>query len=108
MGIIEASQEHEEVCPRCGDKVYVEVWEDKRLVYLACENKDCEYEATCEYELQKYRFTYRDEFTTEVEARDFDEARRKIEDVEWKRTAYDLWDDYLDAVYRPVIKGKKE
>jgi predicted nucleic acid-binding Zn-ribbon protein len=104
MGKTEVSREVLRKCPRCGAKLYEEIREDKKTLYLVCEKDGCGYEKTVKYKCMKFSFTYRDEFTTEVVAKNMEEAKKKIENIDWKRTGYDLWEDYLDVEYSPVVK----
>ncbi len=104
MGKIEASSGILRKCPRCGAELYEEIWEDKKTIYLVCEKDGCGYEKTMKYKHLKFSFTYRDEFTTVVVAKNIEEARKKIESVDWKRAEYDLWEEYLDVEYSPVVK----
>lgn len=92
------------ICPMCEAQLYQEIWEDESKVYLVCERSGCDYQAIVKYEYIKFSFTYRDEFTTEVIAKNIEEALGKIDDATWKRTGYNLWKDYLDARYYPVFE----
>ena len=104
MGKTEVSHEVLRKCPRCSALLYEEVCEDEKTIYLVCEKNGCGYQKKIKYEHLKFSFTYRDEFTTEVVAKNIEEAIKKIESVDWKRTGYDLWEDYLDVEYSPVVK----
>lgn len=101
---VEPSCDEVTVCPKCGSKLYQEVWEEESKVYLACDQTGCNYETKTEYEYIKYKFTYRDEFTTEVIARNIEEALERIDSATWRRTPYYLWPEYLEARYHPVYE----
>ncbi|MGA2322897.1 MAG: hypothetical protein ABSG22_03520 [Sedimentisphaerales bacterium] len=104
MGTIEVSSKVLRKCPRCSAQLYEEVYEDEKTIYLVCEKNGCGYEKKIKYKHLKFSFTYRDEFTTDVVAKNIEEAMKKIESVDWKRTDCDLWEDYLDVEYSPVVK----
>jgi uncharacterized pyridoxamine 5'-phosphate oxidase family protein len=103
---VELSCDELMICPKCGSQLCQEVLEAEKKVYVVCEESGCAYEATIEYESIEFRFTYRDEFTTEVTARNIEEALKRIEQVNWKRTPYYLWRDYLEARYYPSVQIK--
>ncbi|MHC4648264.1 MAG: hypothetical protein ACYTBJ_22620 [Planctomycetota bacterium] len=105
MDGMELSYEETHTCPRCSAKLYVEVLDEEKKIYLLCEQEGCEYEGTIEYECARFCFTYREEFCTEVVAKDIEEARRKIEGANWTATGCGLWEDYLEVEYSPVHKG---
>ena len=104
---INLSYEESTICPKCGAILYQEVWEDEKKVYLMCEKDDCDYETIIEYEYIKYSIIYRDEFTTDVIARNIEEAMEKIDHTNWKRTSFSLWKDYLEAQYFPFYELNK-
>jgi len=101
---IRLSYNESTICPKCGSRLYQEVWEDEKKVYLVCEQNGCGYETIVEYEYIKFNFIYRDEFTTDVIARNIKEAMEKIDDANWKRTPFYLWKDYLEAQYYPFCE----
>ena len=92
------------ICPKCGFELHQEVWEDEKKVYLVCDQNSCDYETIVEYEYVKYNFIYRDEFTTDVIARNIEEAMEKIDDANWKRTPFNLWKDYLEVKCYPFYE----
>jgi uncharacterized pyridoxamine 5'-phosphate oxidase family protein len=101
---ISLAYEESTICPECEAILYQEVWEDEKKLYLVCEQDGCDYERLISYENIKFTFTYRDEFTTDVMARNIEEAMEKIDDVNWKRTSSSLWKDYLQAEYFPFCE----
>jgi len=105
---MDLSEEYEEFCPRCGTWMDVEICEDKQMAYLTCASEDCGYETKRKYKLLKFYFTYKYEFTTQVEARNYDEARQRAQNANWQPIGLDLLDDCLDVEYCPVFKAKKE
>lgn len=95
-------------CPKCGALLYREVWESERKVYVVCEQGDCGYEDLLEYEYLKFSFGYRDEFTTEITAKSVEDAIKELDNATWKRTGYDIWQDYLSGEYVPVFELEEE
>jgi len=98
------SYEQSTICPKCGASLYQEVWESEHKVYGLCEKSDCGYEGVLSYEYLKFTFVYRDEFTTEITAKNLEDAIKQLDNAAWKRTGYHLWQDYLSAEYSPVCE----
>lgn len=106
MGEVKLSCERALTCPQCGAYLYQEVLEDEKKVNLFCQENGCNYENIAKYECLRFSFTYRDEFTTEVVAKNLDEAMKKLDHANWQRTVHELWEEYLDVEYNPIFEVK--
>lgn len=99
---IELCCEEKIQCPKCGTELYQELHEDERKIYLLCQAENCGYEKTVIYDETQFNFVYRDEFYTEIIAKNLEEAMNELDNAIWKRTDYDLWHDYLEVEYKPI------
>ena len=103
MEEIEISNEKQLMCPKCGAPLCQQWLEYGSKFHLFCEEGDCKYEETIQPERIRFSFKYRDEFTTEVVAKNLEEAMKKIDDSNWRRTIFGLWNEYLEVECDPVI-----
>ena len=103
MEEIELYNEKQRMCPKCGSYLCQELVENGGKFHLFCEEGDCEYDKILEPERIRFHFTYRDEFTTEVVAKNLEEAMKQIDDAAWQRTGYGLWNEYLEVECEPII-----
>jgi len=108
MIAVELIETQTAICPKCGGELCQEINEDKRTVTLWCEKAGCHFGRDVKYKYLTFKFVYRDEFTTEITAQTLDDAIKKLDSVAWQRSDFDLWHEYLEAKYYPVIKLKKQ
>jgi len=94
--------EEEIQCPKCGAELYQKLYKDERKIYLVCEVENCGYEKTVTYDKTQFNFVYRDEFYTEIIAENLEEAIKKLDNAIWKRTDFNLWQDYFEVKYKPI------
>jgi hypothetical protein len=105
---IELTQAQTVTCPKCGNQLCQEIDENKRKVILWCEKRGCNFGRDVRYKYLSFRFVYRDEFTTEITARTLEDAIKKLDSAVWQRSSLDLWHEYLEVKYYPVIKLEKQ